>query len=156
MTQTVTQDDNRAGRAIQDALGVTVALPFVGLVVTEGDQLIAALIFNNYDRINIDLSITVFSPLRIAALREIARFAFVTNRVKRVSCVTLTTNQRAINRLIHLGFEFEGTMRERFPQGDAFLFALHASSQKIVRLTDGLDAKPPKSPGHSGGSNRLE
>jgi hypothetical protein len=142
MMQAVTQDDMRAGHAIQDSLGVTVALPFVGLIVTEGAKLVAAVIYNNYDKINIDLSITTFAPLRISALREIARFAFVTNGVKRISCMTLATNHRAVNRLIQMGFEFEGTLRKRFPQGDAFLFCLHADSQNLVRLPEREHARP--------------
>lgn len=155
MTQTVTQDDNRAGCAIQDALGVTVALPFVGLVVTEGGELISAFVFNNFDRQNVDLSITSPGRLRVSAIREIARYVFVRLGVKRVTCTTLTTNYPAIKSLSRLGFEFEGTLRQRFPQGDGLMFGLLASEQKFVRNAV-EHAKPSKSSSHSGGSNRIE
>ena len=133
MPQIVTQDDERAGRAIQDSLGVTVALPFVGLVVTEGDKLVAALIFNNFDRINIDLSISAFAPLSIRAIREIAKYVFGLLRVKRVTCITRISNTKAIDRLLTLGFEFEARLKQRFPDEDGLQFCLLRSSQKLVR-----------------------
>lgn len=140
--QVVAQDDERAGRAIEAALGVTVALPFVGLVVTEGEILVAALVFNNFDRINVDLSITVFSPLKIGPIRDIARYVFGRLGVARLTCATLTTNVGAINRLETLGFVREGTLRRRFKQGDAYVYSLLADEQKFARL----NVEPAPSP----------
>ena len=136
MPQIVTQDDERAGRAIEASLGVTVALPFVGLVVTEGADLVAALVLNNFDRINADLSISSFRPLSIGPIREVCRYVFVRLGVARVTCTTLTTNHRAINRLERSGFVREGLMRRRFPQGDAYIYSLLADEQKFIRLND--------------------
>lgn len=110
--------------------------------------------FNNFDRINVDLSITVLAPLRIPALREICQYAFGKLGVKRVTCVTLADNFRAINRLLRSGFEFEGTQRQRFPQGDGLMFSLLASEQKFVRLHE--RAPGPRSLRDRSGSNRVE
>jgi hypothetical protein len=132
--QTVAQDDERAGRAIQAALGVTVALPFVGLVVTEGEELAAAFIFNNFDRRNIDVTISVEKPVSPVCIREIARYVFGKLGVKRVTCVTHVDNAKAIKRLGKLGFEFEGWQRQRFPQGDGVMFSLLASEQRFTRI----------------------
>ena len=154
MSQTVTQDDERAGRAIEAALGVTVALPFVGLVVMERDILVAALIFNNFDRVNVDLSITVCEPLKIGAVRDIAKYVFCKLGVRRVSCVTHSSNHPAIKSLLRLGFEFEGTMRDRFADGDGLLFGLLASRQRFVRLNE--SAAGSRSLRDSSGANRQQ
>ena len=132
--QAVSQDDERAGRAIEAALGVTVALPFVGLVVTDGGALVAAVIFNNFDRQNVDVSVSVEKSVSVSCVREIARYVFGTLRVKRVTATTLASNHPAIKSLSCLGFKFEGTLRQRFPQGDGLVFGLLASDQKIARL----------------------
>jgi hypothetical protein len=137
MRQTVAQDDERAGRAIQAALGVTVALPFVGLVVTEGESLAAAFVFNNFDRRNIDVTISVEKPLSPVCIREIARYAFGKLGVKRVTCTTRVDNHKAIKRLERLGFVFEGWQRQRFPGCDGIMFSLLASEQKFVRISGG-------------------
>jgi hypothetical protein len=142
MRQVVAQDDMRAGHAIQEALGITVALPFVGVVVTEGERLVTAFVFNNFDKINVDLSITSPGRLHVSAIREIARYVFVGLRVRRVTCTTLATNHRAINSLSRLGFEFEGTLRDRFPGGDGLVFGLLASEQKFVRIAGERPERP--------------
>lgn len=147
MRQTVTQDDDRAGYAIQDALGVTVALPFVGLVVTDDDgpdqMLAAAIVLNNFDRQNIDLTISVEKSISPRAIREVARYVFGRLGVRRVTCVTLASNHRAINSLRRMRFECEGILRQRFPQGDGLIFSLLVSEQKFVRLSDGIDPQRP-------------
>lgn len=136
MRQAVAQNDERAGRAMQHALGVTVALPFVGLTVTEGEKLIAVFVFNNFDRQNVDMSVVALGSLQIACIRDIARYVFHRLRVKRVTCVTHVENYGAIDRLLKLGFVFEGRLRSRFPQGDGLMFSLLKSEQRFVRRSN--------------------
>jgi hypothetical protein len=136
----VEQNDMLAKKAIDEACGVTVAVPFVGLVVMDGEELAGALIFNGWDKWNVDLSCVVLKSWEISCLREIARYTFLKLRARRVTCVTPVSNHKAVNRLMRLGFECEGVLKERFPKGDAFLFGLLASRQKILRLPLGQDS----------------
>lgn len=142
MPQTVSQNDFLAKQAIEEGLGVSIYHPFAGLVVADDAGLSAALIFNGFDRQNVDLSIIVLRPLTTRSIRDIARYVFGRMRCKRVTCVTAVDNHKAINRLFQLGFECEGRLSERFPSGDAFIFGLLASRQKILRLTRGFAADP--------------
>lgn len=139
----VSQNDALAKSLIDKSLGVSMAAPFVGLIVGDDKTTAAALIFNNFDRINIDLSITVFAPIPVACIRDVARYAFERLSVKRVTCLTSVTNHRAINRLLLLKFRLEGVLKERFPSGDALQFSLLASEQKFVRLSLGKHPERP-------------
>ena len=131
----VSQNDFLAKAAIQDALGVKIAQPFVGLVVVRDEQFCGAFIFNNYDCQNVDATAVIIEPFSLGDARNIARYVFETLGCKRVTCSTLSTNAKAINRLLALGFEREGVQKERFPAGDAVIFGLLRSKQKILRLT---------------------
>lgn len=156
MKQEVSQDDRRAAAAIEAATGgQTFSPPFVGLVVTEGEALIAALVFNNFDRINLDLSICVLRPLRVGAIRDVARYVFGRLRVERLTCVTQAENKGAIDRALRLGFTFEGRQRRRFPGGkDGLMFSLLASEQKFARLKDGAE-KIQATNGHCRAASRA-
>ena len=130
----VEQNDVLARTAIEQGLGVRVSDPFIGLVVSHETNLHGAIILNNFDRHNIDLTIMAFEPWKISDVRDLARYVFVQLDCKRATCITLATNEKAINRLISMGFKREGLMRERFPQGDAIVFGLTRNEQKILRL----------------------
>ena len=130
----VSQNDGVAKAIIEQSLNVSIAHPFVGLIIDDGETLAAAFIFNNFDRINIDLSIVVQAPFTMRLMRDIARYVFGRLGVKRVTCVTSVDNSQAIKRLRRLGFEQEGVLRDRLPTGDAFVFSLLARDQKFVKL----------------------
>lgn len=128
------QDDARSASTFHEGLGISLAAPFVGLVVEDGPTLCGALAFNGYDKTSVDMSVIVLRPWSRGVMRAIAEYVFVRLKCKRVSCMTLATNDKAVNRLLTLGFEVEGRLKERFPQGDALIFGLLASRQKILRL----------------------
>jgi hypothetical protein len=130
----VSQNDALAKTAIEENLNVIIARPFTGLIIADNERLNGALIFNNYTKQNIDMTVLSLGPWSITNVRDIARYVFEKLNCKRVSCQTLTTNFSAINRLMKLGFELEGTAKDYFPQGDAFFFGLVRSNQKILRL----------------------
>jgi hypothetical protein len=138
--QVVSQKDGAAKLLIDSALGVSLAPPFVGLTVEDERGVVAAFAFNGFDHQNVDMSVVVSRPLAISAIRAIARYVFDRDRLgcKRVTCLTLATNSRAVSRLTKLGFECEGRLIERFPQGDALIFGLLASRQKILRSDRGF------------------
>lgn len=132
---TVGQNDDLAKIIVENALHIAVAFPFIGLTVTQGEEIRGALIFNNFDRHNIDMTVFANGNWSIGDVRNIARYVFERLDCKRISAVTLATNEQAISRLKALGFEREGYLPERFLQGDAIAFGLLRSKQKIMRLT---------------------
>jgi hypothetical protein len=157
MGQSVSQNDEIAKIALEKSIGVKFSPPFVGLIVENAPGvLVAALIFNNFDEINVDLSISVFSSVGVTCVRDICRYTFGRLKVKRVSCVTSIYNKSAIRSLRSLGFECEGVLKERLPSGDAFLFALLASKQRFLRLSNGQHAEPPRSVCDRSSANREQ
>jgi hypothetical protein len=156
--QIVSQKDGAAKLLIDSALGVSLAPPFVGLVVEDEKGVVAAFAFNGFDHQNVDMSVVVSRALAIPAIRAIARYCFDRDRLgcKRVTCLTLATNHRAINRLESLNFRLEGVLKERFPNGDALQFALLASEQKFVRLNSGLHSRGAKSLPNGCGADSVE
>lgn len=129
----VRQDDAFVAATFLSLHSITIAAPFVGLVVMSGDSLAGAVAFHGFDKWNVDMSAIVLKPWTIGAVRDIAKYVFGRLKCWRVTCLTLATNDRAINRLTKFGFEVEGIMKDRFPQGDAIVFGLMASRQKILR-----------------------
>lgn len=134
MSQVVSQNDILAKVALQDALGIVLCQPYVGLTVDDEQGLVAAVAFNGFDKINVDITAVVLRPLAISAARAITSYVFGRLGVRRVTALTLATNDRAINRLYRLGFECEGRLKERFAQGDALIFGLLATRQKVLKL----------------------
>lgn len=138
----VSQDDDVAKMLVDAELGVSMAHPFVGLLAKDETGIAAAFVFNNFDHINIDLTIVARKPLTIGAIRDIARYVFGRLGCRRVTCLTSVQNHRAINRLGQLKFRLEAVLRERLPSGDAFQFCLLASEQRFVRLEHGQHSQP--------------
>ena len=154
MTQTVSQNDILAKVALEDALGIVICQPYVGITVSDEAGLVAAFAFNGFDRISVDITAIVVKPLAISAARAIADYVFRRLGVRRVTATTLATNDRAINRLYRLGFECEGRLKERFAQGDALIFGLLASKQKLLRSHE--QSEPPRSGRHCERANELQ
>lgn len=126
------QDDAQARFFAQRALGCTFADPLIGIVIEDSGRQVGAVIFNGYTPgQNIDMT-GVGSKWDIRVIREIARYCF--SRVRRVTALTCVTNIAAINALLALGFKREGVMREYFPGGDAIVFGLLRSEQRLIKV----------------------
>jgi hypothetical protein len=134
MKQIVYQDNEKARSMLQAALNVKVYEPFMGVVVYNGEEDIAAFIFNNHDRQNINLTICARGSITISAIRDIARYVFERSRIERVTCVTRCSNARAITMLKRFGFVCEGVLRKRFADGDGLIFSLLRSEQKLIKI----------------------
>ena len=126
----VRQNSEAARRYIERALGLHVADPFIGLIVERSGQVVGAVILNGYrPGQNIDLSVHACGNWSVADVREIARYCF--DRVKRITAHTSVDNERACKMLEVLGFRREGILREWFNDGDAYLYGLLKSEQRI-------------------------
>ncbi len=126
------QDDQRARLFAERELKVSIADPMIGLVVVENGVIVGAIILNDYTpERNIEVT-AVGHCWPVKVIRFILRYCFA--RVRRVTARTSVNNTAAIRALEAMGFKREGIMREFFDDGDAVVFGLLRSEQKVVRL----------------------
>jgi hypothetical protein len=113
-------------------LGLHVADPFIGLIVEKDGKQVGAVILNDYTAgQNIELTAHTCGNWSIADVRGVARYCFA--RVRRITARTSVKNTRAIYMLKALGFKQEGVLRDWFEDGDAIMFGLLRSEQRIYR-----------------------
>lgn len=126
----VRQDSEAAKRYIERELGLFIADPFIGLLVEKNGKQVGAVILNDYrPGENIELTAHTCGNWGVRDVRDIARYCF--DRVRRITAHTSVKNTRACYMLKALGFQYEGTLREWFKDGDAFVFGLLKSEQRI-------------------------
>lgn len=127
------QDDEGAAAFATSILGYGFAQPYIGMIVERDGEVVSAIIFNGFIRgQNIDMT-GVGKVWPVFVIRQIARYCF--SRVKRVTSRTCVSNHAAINALEAAGFKREGVMRDYFPDGDAIVFGLLKSEQRIVKVS---------------------
>lgn len=126
----VRQDDECAKRYLESKLGLFVADPFIGLLIEKDGSTVGAVILNDYrpDQ-NIELTAHTCGNWNVRDVRDIARYCF--GRVRRITAHTSVRNTRACYMLKALGFRQEGILRDWFRDGDAFVFGLLKSEQRI-------------------------
>lgn len=128
----VRQDSHAARLYIEHALGIHVSDPCIGLIVEKKDQVVGAVILNDYTPgQNIELTAHTKGNWSISDVRGVARYCF--ERVRRITARTSVKNTRAIYMLTALGFKREGVLREWFSDADAIVFGLLRSEQRIYR-----------------------
>ncbi len=126
------QDDERAAAFATSILGYSFAQPYIGMVVDRDGEVVSAIIFNGFIRgQNIDMT-GVGKVWPVFVIRQIARYCFA--RVKRVTSRTCVSNHAAIKALEAAGFKREGVMRDYFPDGDAIVFGLLKSEQRLIKV----------------------
>ena len=113
-------------------LKTTFAHPFIGLIVVDRPQIVGAIILNDYTpERNIEVT-GVGRGWSVGVVRFILRYCFA--RVRRITARTSINNHAAITALEQIGFKREGVMREFFDDGDAIVFGLLRSEQKLIRV----------------------
>lgn len=128
----VRQDSEAAKRYIERELGLFIADPFIGLLIEQNGKSVGAVILNDYrPGQNIELTAHTCGTWVIRDVRDITRYCF--ERVRRITAHTNVNNNRACYMLNALGFKCEGMLREWFKDGDAFVFGLLKSEQRIYR-----------------------
>ena len=126
----VRQNSEAAKRYVERELGLFVADPFIGLLIERDGKSVGAVILNDYrPGQNIELTAHTCGHWGVTDVRDIARYCF--GRVRRITAHTSVNNERACRMLGVLGFKCEGTLRDWFNDGDAFVFGLLKSEQRI-------------------------
>lgn len=81
-------------------------------VVDEQGEVVGAILFQNFNGVNIELSYFGFyRTVTPSIVRVIAKIAIGVFNVARLTVVTSKRNKRLINGLLKLGFKLEGTQR---------------------------------------------
>jgi hypothetical protein len=128
----VRQDSEAARRYIERELGLHISDPCLGLVIEQEHRVVGAVILNDYTpEQNIELTAHTKGNWSIADVRGVARYCFA--RVRRITARTSVKNTRAAYMLKALGFKQEGVLRDWFEDGDAIMFGLLRSEQRIYR-----------------------
>lgn len=128
----VRQDDELARQYIESHLGIAIADPFIGLLIERENKAVGAIVLNDYiPGRNIEVTAAADGPWSISDLRDVLRYCFA--RVARITVRTNVNNLPAIKRLLAMGFQYEGRMRQFFEDGDAAVFGLLKSEQRVYR-----------------------
>lgn len=100
--------------------------PCVAIGVVHRDDLVAAAVYNNYRRPDIQVTFVTTSPRWASpgAVKSILRYPFRQLGCKRISAITLATNTPARAFLLRLGFRQEGYHPDALPDGDAVSYGL--------------------------------
>lgn len=121
------------------------APPYKCIGVMRGDKLVAAVLYNNFQLPNIQMTIASVSP-RWASRQVIGRlfaYPFHELRCRRVSAVTKAMNQPARAFLSRLGFVPEGFHPQLFEDDDGVSYGLLKNdARKWIEDFDGQGPKP--------------
>ena len=107
-------------------LGIAFASPFVTIGVVRGDQLVAAILYNQFEPPNIHVTFATTTP-RWASRQVIGRllaYPFHELHCRRISAITRRGNRPARAFLERLGFLAEGLHPEYFPDDDGISYGL--------------------------------
>lgn len=103
-------------------------VPFVGIGVIDGAQLVAGVLFHNYlpEFGSIEVSIAADTPRWLSRNRVslILGYPFRQLGCGRVSAAIMASNRRSIRLCEGLGFEREGLVRRGFGRDDAVILGL--------------------------------
>jgi hypothetical protein len=133
---TVICDDEAAKTIVEAALERKIWAPFRGLIVKHGINTVGAIIFNNYDQLDVHFTCVMSenSPMSMKDARYVARYVFEKLGCRRCTAITSDNNLAAQRALLQLGFRFEGRLRWHFADADGLVYGILRWEQKIVRL----------------------
>ena len=119
-------EDERIAQWVQkrlpDFLGWNGAYRAVGYELR--GQLKGGVVYSQYTGPNIMVATVLEAPLTRRFLRSIFFYPFCQLKCQRMTALIDQTNARSQRLVRHLGFKFEGAMREATPHGDMLIFGL--------------------------------
>lgn len=131
----IVREDSVAAFILSSVLKIRLSQPFYGFVMQDEDGFpYGAFAFTNYSGPNVELSICCNRRLGVTDVRGIARIAFETMKVRRITVHTMASNVRAQAACRSLGMRSEGVAADYYETEDAHVYALLASEQKLIRI----------------------
>ncbi|HEX4571513.1 MAG TPA: GNAT family protein [Dongiaceae bacterium] len=152
----VYQADEQLAAWIGGQIGVAFSPPYVCIGIVRGETLVAAVLYNDFQPPNIQMTIASITP-RWASRQVIARllaYPFLELQCLRVSAVTRATNEDARRFLARLGFHQEGHHPLLFPDDDGVSYGLMRSDAEhwLEGLNNAQQSSYPTDPAGSGRS----
>lgn len=114
-------------------LGIEISPPFVAIGVADGQGLRGGIVYNHYNRFDIEMSIYGPGCMTRGVIRSALAYPFDQLGVLRVSAQTRRDNKAMREILPRLGFKFEGVRERHYGpnrRDDAFLFGLMREHNK--------------------------
>lgn len=119
------QANHAIGNWVATKLGTVLYPPFyaAGIARDDNDKLVGALVFNDFNGFQIEL--TAYGPgaLSPSVLKQVSEYVFNQLGVERVSARTRKSNVRT-RRLLAKHFEFEGVLKRYYGKEDALLYRM--------------------------------
>ena len=98
--------------------------PFTAIGWEHHGVLVAGVVFNGFTGADVEMTLAWRAPLRRAAIRVIAQYAFEQLRARRISIRTRTSRRDVIDQAQRLGFEIEGHHPQLFEDDDGVSLGL--------------------------------
>ena len=100
--------------------------------ILKDGELIAGLVYHDYTRRSIQISMASTSPewCNRRTLKRIFGYPFVQLKVSRITVCTHVNNERMRSLANRLGFVQEGVLREGYPDGDMIVYGMLAEEGK--------------------------
>jgi hypothetical protein len=108
---------------------------FYAMGVMQGDEVIAGVVFNNFNGANATCHIAVEKPGKsmIKLLQAAYYYAFNQCKLKRLTGMVPTSEPHVLAFDQHLGWEYEFTMKDAHPTGDMVVLVMTPESGKRWR-----------------------
>jgi hypothetical protein len=107
--------DAEVGQFASERLGVAIVPPFTSMgIVDDAGQLAGAVIYNDYNGANIEISVYAPGCLNRRIIRAMAAYPFEQLGVVRVTARTKRSNKTMCKLFPRLGFVFEATLKNYF------------------------------------------
>ncbi len=117
-------EQNRAFATLAaQQLNMTFAEPFAAYSIMDGPETVGAVVLNNYDGHNVDLSGAGSGAFTPSVIRSLAAHVFGELKCARVTLKTRRSN-KAVRKLLNRHFKFEAVLRLGYGDEDAFQFRM--------------------------------
>lgn len=115
-------------------LGTSFQPPFTAWGITDRTgAIVGAVVFNDYDARNIEVTVIGPGAFRKDTIREIGRHCFDDLNCKRVSLTTRASNDLVRSLIERMGGELEGRKRDYYDDDDAVIYGVLKTDFKYRR-----------------------
>lgn len=98
-------------------------------------KLIAGVVYDEFNGANVNMHVAAEGTNWLARnyLRAVFGYPFNQLKVKRVTGLVASTNQRALDFDLHLGFTVEAVLKDAHPDGDLIVLVMRPESCRWIR-----------------------
>lgn len=102
-------------------------------------KILGVVVFSRFTQGNCEITVAASDPRFITKrfALAVASYPFVQLECRRVTAIIAVSNAKSLSLAQQLGFRMEGTLRNWFPSGDAYILGLLREDCKWLKDTDG-------------------